>query len=168
MLSPKLLAFEAPTRPKAEDVRMDGRKARVLVVDDNDALRETLGAVLEAAGYEVTCAESGSAALESIVDAPPDLILLDIMMPGMGGVELLRTLRKHGDMNPFGIIAMSGYVTASASPAKWFLRKPLDLDLTLAIVADFCATVGATAKVGRKERTSEIRTRSPVLRTRSA
>ena len=118
------------------------RNARVLLVDDNDDFRETVSTVLESRGYDVLGAAGGRAALEALdVGVLPDLILIDLAMPGMSGTELLRQLRRRGDVNPFGIIAMSGELSASASPAHWFLKKPLDMDLMLATVGEFCQSV---------------------------
>jgi hypothetical protein len=56
----------------------------------------------------------------------------------MDGVAVMRELRRRGDVDPFAVVAMSSHVSAAASPARWFLRKPLDIDLTLAAVAEVC------------------------------
>lgn len=142
---------------------MDRRSSRVLVVDDNGELRETLRIVLETAGYEVACAGNGSEALTAIDGTPPDLILVDIQMPVMNAAELLRELRLRGEINPFGIIAMSGQVGASASPAKWFLKKPLDMDLTLAIVAEFCGQSDVSRPWVRKQSETAAQTWDAIL-----
>ena len=71
---------------------MDGR--HLLVVDDEPVVRELLAATLRFAGYEVTSAATGSQALESARDMPPDLVLLDVMLPDMDGFEVMRRLRR--------------------------------------------------------------------------
>jgi two-component system response regulator PrrA len=70
---------------------------RVLIVDDDDALRRSLGRNLRLAGFEVTDARDGGSALDSVRAHPPDVIVLDVTMPGIDGVELTRRLRALGD-----------------------------------------------------------------------
>lgn len=67
----------------------------ILVVDDEEVLRETLVYNLELAGYQVLTAEDGPAALEVVQNQSPDLIILDLMLPGMDGLEVCRRLRRH-------------------------------------------------------------------------
>jgi len=68
---------------------------RILVVDDTPHNVKLLGDLLRAKGYEVTTAASGEQALESIASQPPDLVLLDIMMPGISGYEVCRKIREN-------------------------------------------------------------------------
>jgi class 3 adenylate cyclase len=68
---------------------------RILVVDDTPANVKLLGDLLRAKGYEVTTAANGEQALESIARRPPDLVLLDIMMPGISGYEVCRKIREN-------------------------------------------------------------------------
>lgn len=74
--------------------RLDSDRPRVLVVDDHPSSRMTAVALLSVEGYEVLEADSGPAALESIISGNPDLILLDVMMPGMDGFEVCRRLKQ--------------------------------------------------------------------------
>jgi DNA-binding response OmpR family regulator len=73
------------------------RQQRVLVVDDEKKIRDLLTAYLRADGFEVAEASDGSAALAELRRAEPDLVILDVMMPGMDGIEVLRELRKTSD-----------------------------------------------------------------------
>src|ERR1017187_6563461 len=68
----------------------------VLVVDDEEQNRTLLRDPLEACGYEVTEAESGKQALQKIAEHPPDVILLDVMMPEMDGYEVCRRVKTDG------------------------------------------------------------------------
>jgi len=68
---------------------------RILVVDDTPQNVKLLGDLLRSRGYEVTTAASGEQALESIASQPPDLVLLDIMMPGISGYEVCRKIREN-------------------------------------------------------------------------
>jgi DNA-binding response OmpR family regulator len=71
---------------------------RVLVVDDEPHIRTVLRGYLEADGFEVAEAADGAAALAAMRDQPPDLVLLDVMMPGIDGLEVLRQLRTFSDV----------------------------------------------------------------------
>ena len=66
----------------------------ILVIDDEPAIRDMLQIALDAAGFKVGLAEDAKQAYPIIIDTPPDLILLDWMMPGTSGIELLRRLRR--------------------------------------------------------------------------
>ena len=70
---------------------------RVLVVDDEPHIRTVLRGYLQADGYEVSEAADGEAALAAMREKPPDLVLLDVMMPGIDGLEVLRQLRTFSD-----------------------------------------------------------------------
>ena len=74
------------------------RQQRVLLVDDEKKIRDLLAAYLRADDFEVAEASDGLEALAKIRSAEPDLVILDVMMPGMDGVEVLRELRKTSDV----------------------------------------------------------------------
>lgn len=74
------------------------RQQRVLLVDDEKKIRDLLAAYLRADDFEVAEASDGLEALAKIRRAEPDLVILDVMMPGMDGVEVLRELRKTSDV----------------------------------------------------------------------
>jgi DNA-binding response OmpR family regulator len=71
--------------------------ARILIVEDEPNIREVIGLYLRRAGYEVQAASDGQAALESLVNQLPDLVILDLMLPHIGGLEIARWLRERGD-----------------------------------------------------------------------
>lgn len=71
--------------------------ARILVVEDEPSIREVLSLYLRRAGYEVEVAGDGRAALESLADWMPDLVVLDLMLPHVDGLEITRWLRERGD-----------------------------------------------------------------------
>src|SRR5262245_40836461 len=73
---------------------MEELKKRILVVDDSESLRDFFQLVLAEAGYDVVTASSGEEGLEKTKALKPDLILLDFIMPGMDGLELLTRLRS--------------------------------------------------------------------------
>ena len=106
---------------------------RILVVDDLPDNYFLLQTVLEIEGYVVEVADSGYAALESIASDPPDLILLDVMMPEMNGFEVTRRLRQNPDLPFIPIILVTGKSEPTLADgfsvgADGFIRKPIDFD----------------------------------------
>ena len=69
----------------------------ILVVDDEPSIREVVSIFLERAGYHVVVADDGQAALEALERQPPDLVVLDLMLPEVDGLEITRRLRAEGD-----------------------------------------------------------------------
>jgi DNA-binding response OmpR family regulator len=72
-------------------------EATILVVDDEPSIREVVSLYLRRAGYEVVVAADGQAALEALEAHPPDLVVLDLMLPKVDGIEITRQLRAGGD-----------------------------------------------------------------------
>ncbi len=106
----------------------DGEAVHVLVVDDEPALRRSLARVLEARGIRVGLAEDGRQAIEYIQRTPPDVALVDMMMPGLGGLEVLAHV-KSADL-ALEVILMTAFadvdsaVEAMKAGAYHFLTKP--------------------------------------------
>ena len=75
-------------------------KAHILIVDDDSRITDLLRRILAYEGYSVAIAASGSEALNRSLERPPDLIVLDIMMPGLDGLEVAQRLREAGDNVP--------------------------------------------------------------------
>src|SRR5690348_10746463 len=75
-------------------------KAHILVVDDDTRITDLLRRILAYEGYSVTIAASGTEALDRSLERPPDLVVLDIMLPGLDGLEVARRLRAAGDHVP--------------------------------------------------------------------
>ncbi len=84
---------------------MKAHEAHVLIVDDQPMVREVLERYLRREGFDVTTAADGQAALDSYEDRRPDLILLDLMLPKVDGLEVFRRLRKCGD--PAAVIMLT-------------------------------------------------------------
>jgi two-component system nitrogen regulation response regulator NtrX len=107
-------------------------KAVVIVVDDEAGIRESLSGILTDEGYQVLTAETGEQALEAMEEHAPDLVLLDVWLPGMDGLSVLEKMKQGpGDLP---VIMISGHgnidtaVKATKSGAYDFLEKPLSLD----------------------------------------
>ena len=116
----------------------DGEAARVLVVDDEPALREALQSSLEFEGYRVGLASDGQAALETLEREPYDLVLLDVMMPRLDGLTACRRLGRCAttcrcSCSPPGTPSATGS-PGSTPGADDYLVKPFELDELLARV----------------------------------
>jgi len=115
-----------------------GTGARVLVVDDDPDVRLSLKRALACAGYSVTMAAHGGAALDSLAWAPVDLIVLDIMMPMVDGFDTCRRLRERGDATPILVLTakdgIDDRVTGLELGADDYLVKPFALRELLARV----------------------------------
>ena len=104
----------------------------VLIVDDDPGLREYLRANLERDGYLVGEAENAEDGLAALDEEPPDLILLDVMMPGMNGWEMLQRVQERHGVGAIPVIMFSGKVEASdveaaeERGAQAFIGKPFD------------------------------------------
>jgi CheY-like chemotaxis protein len=99
--------------------------SRILVVDDEPDQRFLLRRIFERAGHEVSDAGNGAAALRAVRESPPDLVVTDIMMPVMGGVELIRCLRDDPATAQIPILAASGD-THLAGAANAVVPKPYE------------------------------------------
>jgi excisionase family DNA binding protein len=123
-----LEAFLAVPRGAGAPVKPTG--ASVLVVDDDAALREFIRANLEKEGYAVREAGSASEGLAALDEEPPDLILLDVMMPSMDGWEMLRRVHERHGVDAIQVIMYSGKLdeagTAAERGAQAFIGKPFD------------------------------------------
>ncbi len=112
---------------------------RILIVDDELIARENLSRVLEREGYTVTSAASGEEALGMLESSAPDLVLTDLKMPGMGGIDLLTEIKRLRP--PTEIIMVTAYATVDSAIAAMkrgaydYLSKPFKLDEVRAVVA---------------------------------
>ncbi|HEY9696248.1 MAG TPA: response regulator [Trichocoleus sp.] len=112
---------------------------RILIVDDISDNSFLLQTFLEAEGYQVDIADNGQTALEKIEAAPPALVLLDVMMPGMSGYEVTRHVRQNPALPYIPILLITGFDQTADSKGfdvgvDGFIRKPVDFDQLLAQV----------------------------------
>ena len=124
--------------------------ANLLVVDDNEANRDMLARRLIKQGYEVETAADGPEALRKIDANLPDLVLLDVMMPGMSGLDVLRYLRNLYDRAELPVVMATAktdsedVVQALAVGANDYITKPIDFPILLARVASHLQTRAAS------------------------
>ncbi|MBI5379090.1 MAG: response regulator [Nitrospirae bacterium] len=114
-------------------------RKRILVVDDEEDICRLLTESLRREGFQVAAARSGREALTLVEQEPPDLIILDLAMPEMDGIETLRRLRERGVTAK--VLILTAYGTAQrareamALGVREFIGKPFDLDRLIRIVA---------------------------------
>jgi len=109
-------------------------RGRILVADDDEMIRKLFRDVLQSAGHEVILAEDGQQALEKVLTARPDVILLDVMMPKLNGFEVCRRLKADPATASIPILLVTGMgerekrIEGVAAGADDFLLKPVDYD----------------------------------------
>jgi len=110
-------------------------KPRILVIDDEPAIRETMRMTLEYEGYECLTASSGTEGLATIERELPDLVFLDIKMPGLDGLETLGRIRASSDTLPVVIVSAHGTANTALEAGRLgafrFIEKPLSKDYVL-------------------------------------
>ena len=115
---------------------------RILIVDDVEDNLFLLEAILTEEGYEVDSAKNGKEALAKIEASPPDLVLLDAMMPGMDGYEVTRRIRENKKIPFLPVILITAYENANIPQgldlgANDFIRKPIDYEELMARIKAF-------------------------------
>ena len=133
--------------------------AKILVVDDNDDIRRLTQSYLTSEGHRVQLASGGDTALEAMRADPPDVLILDIMMPTMDGYEVMRKMTADGLKERIKVVVL----TAKNSEADWikgyrlgaddYLTKPFDLDELSACLEK---VLTSTSEQLRARRTEEI------------
>lgn len=149
-LSAELLNGAAPTSTEASG----GQK--VLIVDDDPDFNAVVRAFLEArGGFDVECAESGFSAGLTVARFRPQVILMDIWMPDMDGVEVLRMLQGDPEMREIPVIACTSVRDAHTEERVrrerfvGYVEKPLDLSRLVAVISD--AIAGRTGMIERRK-----------------
>ena len=126
--------------PVHQNLMTTAERPKILAVDDvpdNLFLLEVI--VSEVGDYQLSCANNGLDALKMIEAEPPDLVLLDVMMPDMNGYEVTRRIRQNNTLPYIPIILLTAHAELDASEglgigADGFVRKPYDVDELLACI----------------------------------
>ena len=114
------------------------KRAKLLIVDDEEKILQTMKGSLEDEDYEVLTARDGQEAMEKVRTENPDLVFLDVWLPGMDGMETLKAIKEY-DTNT-DVVVMTGHGTINTAVqaiklgASNFLEKPLSLDSVLSVV----------------------------------
>ena len=115
---------------------------RVLVIDDNSDAAETLAELLQSFGHHVRIARTGPEAIEAVAALRPEVVLLDIGMPGMDGYEVARRLRDQPGLETTKVVALSGYGSqddrrrALEAGFDAHLVKPIDINALTSILSN--------------------------------
>ena len=126
--------------------------SRILLIEDDPGVASLLQRILVGAGYVVVEAGNGKAGLASYFEQPTDLVITDIVMPDIEGLEVIRALRRHDAR--VKIIAMSGGGVGEANiyldmarnfEARWVLNRPFSKSGVLAVVAEALASPATIA-----------------------
>jgi two-component system response regulator MprA len=133
---------------------------RILVVDDDPAVRDSLRRSLAFNGYEVEVAEDGQRALTAVALRRPDLVVLDVMMPGLDGLETCRRLRAAGEDIPVLMLtareAVADRVSGLDAGADDYLVKPFALDELLARLRALLRRSVPAGEAGQQLRFSDL------------
>ncbi len=131
----------------------------ILIVDDEKSVRESLTMILEYEGYEVAFAENGREALDRAAALDPDLVLLDVKMPGMDGIEVLEKLKTKNVETPVIMISGHGTVETAVEATRLgafdFLSKPLDRDKLLVVLRNALKQAKLSSDIRKLQETVE-------------
>jgi CheY-like chemotaxis protein len=120
----------------------------VLIVEDEPSIAETTRYLLEASGYEVETAATGTQALALVRERRPRLVLLDVELPDLSGIEICSAIRNDPELRSTRVVFLTTHdmthisSTAPGLEPDGHLRKPLDIDLLLDTVAGFVRAAG--------------------------
>lgn len=139
--APPVVAKERRTHPNASEGLAASGSRKVLVVEDNLDAAESMGELLELWGHQVSYASDGEMALQLVGSVAPDVVLLDIGLPGMNGYEVAQQMRRSGVLADATLIALTGYGReedrrrAVEAGFDRHLTKPLDPELLRRVLA---------------------------------
>jgi two-component system chemotaxis response regulator CheY len=120
--------------------------AKILIVEDNADTRELLACTLEMEGYTVISAGDGSSAIERANAERPDLIITDINMPNMDGIQMIKIMRGHEVLKATPIVVISAYQSgiikdALEAGATTAVKKPLEFEAFIKLIFSLLASM---------------------------
>jgi DNA-binding response OmpR family regulator len=139
---------------------MTSQNRRIVIIEDDPTLREALRYNLVSEGYEVVTAEDGIAGLELARDANPDVVLLDLMLPGMTGLDVCRSLRQGGSVVPILMLTARDTemdrVVGLEVGADDYITKPFSMRELLARVASMLRRIDMDRSAAHHEDELEL------------
>jgi len=139
---------------EGEERLMANQKKRIFFVDDEPQLRKIVQRTIERYGYEVVCFEDSLTCLDELVFSECDLLITDVNMPGINGIELLEKVKKIRPL--LDVLIVTGYgnipmaVRAVKNGAYDFIEKPLDRDRLIPVIQDILNNDGNCELKGKK------------------
>ncbi len=122
---------------------------KVLVIDDERSIREHLEMFLQEKGFDVLCAENGESGIEQVHVQKPDILVLDIRLPGIDGLEVLRRIKEEGNAAPVIMITafhdMETTIHAMRLGAYDYIHKPIDIDELDAVIDKVAGTLKSSS-----------------------
>jgi CheY-like chemotaxis protein len=118
-------------------------KRKILIVDDNDDVVTTYRVVLERMGYEVATASDGNECLQKIEQDKPDMVLLDVLLPGLSGTEVCKLIKETARTRDTPVVAITASLAANTRQkmadvgADEFLLKPIDVSNLNRVIKKF-------------------------------
>ncbi|MDB5349561.1 MAG: domain S-box protein [Planctomycetota bacterium] len=128
------------TEPEGPPTPRPATPITILIIDDDTASAHVMTRLLHHAGYTVSTADTGTAALEILSRMTPDLILLDLLLPGMSGTEVLRRIRQNPELKSLKVVVVTGDIEAARRGelatlnVDGLLAKPVDFNSVLALL----------------------------------
>lgn len=122
---------------------------KVLVVEDNFATRTMIASMLELEGYEVVSVADGSSVAPSLAESVPNLVILDIMLPGLDGFEVLKQIRDADRTRELPVLMLTALDDADSTWKGWtggcdyYMNKPFDTEDLLSVVHNLTSGVAA-------------------------
>ena len=135
----KMVAIAHAVEPRGHEVPTAAAEPSVLVADDDESMRLLLGSVLAGAGYRVTCVADGAEAIEKLGECPPDLMILDLLMPGTSGWDVLAFLENHPSLAGVPVVVLTSYGDAERPTGRPVIHKPVDGELLRHLVGELLA-----------------------------
>ncbi|MHA1146362.1 MAG: response regulator [Candidatus Helarchaeota archaeon] len=120
-----------------EKIDREGTRKKILIVDDDRDILILLKEIIEQQGYDVDVEMGGIEALDKLSREKYDLLLSDIKMPGMDGIELCRECKAHPDLKNIPIILFSAYYDELKSCADSFLPKPIESKVLFKVIKEY-------------------------------
>ncbi|MBI2912449.1 MAG: response regulator [Chloroflexi bacterium] len=108
-----------------------------MVVEDEPAILRMVTFALRSLGYQAHAAPDAETALELLDSVRPDVIVADVRLPGMDGVELTRRVKSNGDLSSTPVVLMSAYGEPAQHEGDGFLPKPFDVDQLAAVIGPY-------------------------------
>jgi len=128
---------------------MAAKRNRILIVEDEESLLKLESIILTSKGYQVTGCSDGASALDEIARNPPDLVILDIMLPGMDGFEVCRRIRSHPESSRVPVIMLSARKNSqdiergTQAGAEAYITKPFKSAQLISTIEQILSSSGA-------------------------